>query len=272
MSFFEGFILGAVQGITEFLPISSSGHLVAIREFLGFGTEYDLSIDAVLQLATALAVLVYFRKELLSLVKIALSSIFNSSSVSQKEKNFLLTIILGTIPAIIIGLLFESKMETVFRNANLVAGTLIFGSILMFFAEKFHKKTQNNEEGFSGITLKNGFMIGVFQALAVVPGVSRSGATISGGLFSGLSRLEATRFSFILSFPIIAGSGLKKFFELYSDGIIYSLSFPLLLSFAVSFFVGISIMHLLILFLKNHSLNVFIVYRIILAIGILIFI
>lgn len=234
-------ILGVIQGLTEFIPVSSSGHLVLAREFLSVHGN-DLAFDAVLQLATVLAVLVYFRKDLWALVY---------------DWKKLKIIILATIPAVIVGLFLENYMETVFRNVLLVAIMLVVGSFIMLLSEFF--ATQNKS-----LNLKNGFMIGLFQCLALVPGMSRSGMTISGGLFTGLSREEATRFSFLLSFPIILGSGLKKVFDIQT----FDLSFGL--AFVTAFIVGLAAIHFLIKFLKTHTLRTFAWYRIILAIVIVV--
>jgi len=256
MNIIEGIILGTVQGLTEFIPVSSSGHLILVREIIGNGGAYDLSVDAVLQLATVLAVFIYFRRELLRILK-NFFYLLVGKSIEAKEKILLLSIIFGTIPALIVGLILENKMETVFRSSILVAITLIIGSVIMFVAEKIGK--QNSE-----LSTKKGFFIGVFQSLSLVPGISRSGATISGGLLQGLTREEATRFSFLLSFPIILGTGLKKLFDLtaVADS---TLGLPLIVAFLVSFIVGLLSIKFLIKYLKNHSLNVFIWYRLIIA-------
>jgi undecaprenyl-diphosphatase len=266
MSYLEALVLGVVQGLTEFIPVSSSGHLVLVHEFFGSTTQ-DLSFDAILQLATVLAVFVYFRKEIIDLVVSFFKIIFRKSIESEK-KTFTLAIISGTIPALVLGILLESKMETVFRAPFLVALALIAGSILMFVAEKYYEK-RKSFVSTDTLSVKGGFIVGLFQALALIPGVSRSGATISGGIFSGLSRDAATRFSFLLSFPIIFGSGLKKLIEL---GDTSSVGGPLLLAFFLSFAVGIFAIHFLIKFLQHNSLKVFVWYRALLAIAILFFI
>jgi undecaprenyl-diphosphatase len=229
-------ILGIVQGLTEFIPVSSSGHLILAREFLTIHGN-DLAFDAVLQLATILAVAVYFWKDLWGLLY---------------DWKKLKIIILATIPAVVFGLLLEKYMETVFRNVLLVAIMLAVGSFIMLLSEYFSTKDKQ-------LTLKNGFIIGLFQCLALIPGMSRSGMTISGGLFTGLSREEATRFSFLLSFPIILGSGLKKLLD------IPHIDASLSISFVVSFLVGLGAIHFLIKFLKNHSLRLFAWYRILFA-------
>lgn len=264
MGIVEAIVLGFVQGMTEFLPVSSSGHLIVVRSFFSSPTALDLSFDAVLQFSTILAVLVYFRKDLWNLL-VSFFRLLTRKSIEEKERTLLYAIIVGTIPAVIFGLILEEKMATVFRNTDLVAMMLILGSILMFFAEKHTRPVTN-------LTVKKGFFIGLFQSLALFPGVSRSGVTISGGLFQGLSRSEATRFSFILSFPVIFGSGLKKIIDLYSGGLIYDIGFPLLVSFIVAFVFGLISIHYLLKYLENHSLNVFVVYRILLAIVIIVII
>lgn len=262
MTYFQGLILGLVQGLTEFIPVSSSGHLILARQFLSGAGAGDLSVDAVLQLATVLAVLVYFWKDLWSLF-LSFVKLITRRGIQEKERILLSSIVIGTIPAVIFGLLLETKMETIFRNAHLVAYALIAGSLLIYAAEKYAQKNTT-------LTTKKGIIIGFFQCLALVPGVSRSGSTISGGLFQGLTREDATRFSFLLSFPIIFGSGMKKLLGLMKTGALHSLGLPLLLSFVVAFIVGFIAIHYLLKYLRTHSLNVFVVYRVLLAILIIV--
>lgn len=260
MTFFEGAVLGLVQGLTEFIPISSSGHLIIAHRFFG-SQENTLAIDAILQLATVLAVLVYFRKELWRLF-VNFLKLISRKVIAPEEKSLLTAIIAGTIPAIILGLLLENYMESTFRSTSLVALALLAGSALMYVADKYRTDPKK-------LTVKSGFVIGLFQSLALIPGVSRSGATISGGLFQGLSREEATRFSFLLSFPIIFGSGLKKLFDLVEVG--GTLTLPLGVSFIISFVVGLICIHYLLKYLRSHSFQLFIWYRVILAIILLAF-
>lgn len=258
MDLFSGIILGAVQGLTEFLPISSSGHLILAREVLGIQSEFGLSVDALLQLATSLAILLYFRKDFIRMGKVAIA-LFLKKVVPSQDKILLFALIVGTIPAVVIGLLLEDIMATSFRNAELVAWTLILGAVLLYVAEKLSRQNQE-------LNVKRGFWIGVFQTLALIPGMSRSGMTIAGGLLLGLSRVEAARFGFMLGFPIIFGSGMKKFLELNSSGELFVLGFPLLVSALTAFTVGILAMHFMIKYLKNHTLNIFVVYRVALAV------
>lgn len=264
MEIISGLILGIVQGLTEFLPISSSGHLIVAREVLGIGTEYGLSVDAVLQLATSLAILLYFRRDFWSML-VASFNWVRGHTIASHDKILVGALVVGTIPAVIFGLLLEDIMETSFRNAELVAWTLILGSVLFWVAEKLSKQAQK-------LNIKRGFWIGMFQALALIPGMSRSGITIAGGLLVGLSRERATRFGFMLGFPIIFGSGMKKVLELGGNGGFAELGLPLMLSAVTAFTVGIFAMHFMVRYLRNHTLNIFIIYRIIFALLIFLFI
>jgi len=264
MHIFDSIFLGIVQGLTEFLPISSSGHLIIARDILGWNGSSDLSFDAVLQLATALALVCFFWKDIFRLVKSFFALIFRRV-VDNKDIVLIFAIIIGTIPALIAGLFLEKYMDSVFRSAVLVAWVLLIGSAVMYLAEKLAKKN-------SELTVGKGLWVGVFQCLALVPGFSRSGATISGGLFMGLNREAAARFSFLLSIPIIFGSGLKKLLDLYQSGFVMSSGVSLLIASITAFVVGILAIGFLMKYLRNHSLKVFIWYRVILALLILAFV
>jgi len=259
MDIISGIILGAVQGLTEFLPISSSGHLILTRSVLGLQTESGLAVDAVLQLATAFAVLIYFRHVFVDLATTAIKMIARKP-VEKQNRNRFLAVIIGTIPAIILGLLLEDLMETAFRSATLVVGTLLLGAALMYAAELYKDHHQNKP-----LTWKRGLIVGFFQCLALVPGMSRSGSTIAGGLFIGLKRDRAARFSFLLSFPIIAGSGFKKLLDLGTDGLLSGLGGGLVAGFITAFLIGLAAIWFLMHFLRRHSLRVFVAYRVVLA-------
>lgn len=263
MSFFEGMVLGLVQGFAEFIPISSSGHLILARKIFGLSEGNGLAIDAVLQLATAFAILIYFRRDIYVLLRDFLRLIARRE-IERERRTLLFALIVGTIPAVVFGLLLEDYMETVFRNTTLVALALMAGSVLMYFADK--KNTEANE-----LTIRKGFFIGIFQVLALMPGISRSGATISGGLLSGLDRVGAARFSFLLALPIILGSGSKKLLDLAESGTLLDLGLPFVLSVVVAFGSGLFAIHFLISYLKKNSLQIFVWYRVVLAIVILLF-
>jgi len=266
MTFFESIILGAVQGIAEFLPISSTGHLILMRDVLGINTEFGLATDAVLHFATVFAVILYFRKDLYELLY-ALIKRTRGTPLSQEKNTLLFALVLGTVPAIIAGLFLEKYMDTIFRDAHFVAWILIAGSILFIVAEYVSRQYLFHRE----LSIHKGIMIGFFQTLALLPGMSRSGATISGGMILGLSREVAARFAFLLSLPVICGGGLLKFIELGNAGVLQQDWQTILLSACVAFIAGILSIHYLLKFLKNNSLYTFIVYRVLLALLVLIF-
>ncbi len=261
MTILNSIILGITEGLTEFLPVSSSGHLIIVRQFLGIQNTNGLAFDAILQLATILAVGLYFWKDIWALIK-SFFRLITRKTLRGKEATMFWAIFIGTIPAVVFGLLFENAMETIFRNIHLVALTLVLGSILMFFAEKYARQNKT-------LTVEKGFLAGLFQCLALLPGVSRSGATISGGLFLGFTREEATRFSFLLSFPIILGSGLKKLYDLYTMHELVVLGPSLWIGSLFAFVVGLGAIHFLITYLKKHTMYAFVIYRLLLVVVLL---
>lgn len=264
MSALDALILGLVQGIAEFLPISSSGHLILAREVLNLQIEQGLAVDAVLQLVTAFAVVVYFRADLKALAYSAWRFV-TGGAVEREQKSMLFALALGTVPAVIAGLFLEDMMDTVFRSATLVAWVLIVGSALFALAE--YIRTRYSAE--RPMTVGKGVLIGCFQALALVPGMSRSGATIAGGMLLGLSRETAARFAFLLMVPIVVGAGSKKLLELGGAGMAESEWLMIGLASLTAFAAGIASIHYLLKFLKGHSLMVFVIYRVALALLVL---
>lgn len=250
-------LLGIVQGLTEFLPVSSTGHLILARDFFNLATEQGLAIDAVLHLATALAVLVYFRRDILRLI-VSFFGLVRGRRTEREDRILIYALLLGTVPAVLVGLLLEGAIEGAFRNPTLVAYALIAGSALFFAAERLAKQN-------AALSVPKGIAIGLFQALALIPGISRSGATISGGLLLGLTREQSARFAFLLSFPVILGAGTLKFVELGASGFLSTEAEPLIAGALAAFVSGILAIHFLITFLKRHTLDIFIVYRLVLA-------
>lgn len=274
MDIFSSIILGCVEGLTEFIPVSSSGHLIVVRSLLGLDPQGGLAFDAVLQFATILAVLVYFWKDLWMLFMTFISWCLRkpvSTEVEKGNRTLLGAVIIGTIPAVIVGVLLESHLEAWFRGVETVALAMLAGSALMWWAEYTVKKNQQKQLNQQSqpkqtvVTTRSGFIIGLYQCLALIPGVSRSGATISGGMLSGIDRSVATRFSFLLSFPIIVGSGAKKLLELIHTHALSGVGIDLLIASIVAFVVGLASIHFLIRYLKTHTLTVFIWYRVVFA-------
>jgi undecaprenyl-diphosphatase len=269
----DAILLGIIQGITEFLPISSTGHLTLAGKLLNLISrehpEQWTAFIAVIQLGTMLAVLIYFYKDLYGIVKDFINeNLFSRRSFSNQNLNSKLgwLIIVGTIPIVVMGLLFKQQIEGAFtKNLYVIALSLIVLGIILFVAEKISKFKKEIDQ----ISIFDSIMIGIAQAISLIPGSSRSGTTITAGLFLGLKRDVAARFSFLLSVPAILASGLLQLYEalsfINSDMII-----NLIISTLVSAISGYLAIDFLIKYLKKKSTIIFVVYRIILGLSILI--
>ncbi len=260
MSILDALILGIVQGLTEFIPVSSSGHLVLLHDWLGV-TQSGLAFDVALHMGTLLALVIFFRKELV----IMIVAIFKGGA--QRK----LAIILGlaTVPAVIAGFFLNDLAETSFRSTRLVAVNLIIIACLMLAAERYYRKHQQ-KTSLEKVTPKQGLAIGVAQALALVPGTSRSGITITTGLFAGLDRLAATRFSFLLGIPVMIGAILKIF--VLDGGASQISAQPALFAVGISaaFLSGLWAIAFMLKYLAKHTLDVFAYYRIALGLFVLV--
>ncbi len=242
-------LLGLLQGVTEFLPISSSGHLLVLHGLFG-EVANSLSFDAVLHLATALALVIYFRNDWLEMI------------VRWHRESRLRLVVISSIPAVFAGLLLEHYIEDALRSPLVVVVMLVFIGSLMWYAEK----RWLNEGSIAGLNLKSGLLIGLAQAVALIPGTSRSGITIITGMRQGLSRKEAARFSFLLGAPITFGAGLIKFPDLLTQVAHGEASMnAILAAFLVSFVAGLISIRWLLSYLENSSLRVFTIYRFLLA-------
>jgi undecaprenyl-diphosphatase len=264
MSIVQSIILGIVQGVTEFFPISSTAHLIIFPKLFGW-EEQKLVFDTTLHLATALALIVHFWKDIVSII----NSFFKDISKHGKnikhyssESMMGLKVIVGSIPAGVIGFLFGDLIEKVFRSVFSVVVFLLMGSFLMYLAEINHKKRFLVKDE---ISLGKSFKVGLFQSLALLPGFSRSGSTMSGGMFLGLSRKEATRFSFLLSIPVVLFAGVSQ--------LISSLDYfnmadfpPAFFGFVASFITGSFAIKFMLRFVRENKLQPFIYYRVVLAI------
>ncbi len=263
MTIFDAMTLGLVQGLTEFIPVSSTGHLVLMHEVLGATTGDALAFDAMLHLATLLAVFIYFFSDIWLLVQATLRKL-GRLPVNPKDELLLKALLIGTIPAVILGLLFESIITEMFRSPLMVAFVLILSAFFFIYVEWKYVNTPRNGE----IDVATGLKIGLFQTLALLPGFSRSGATIGGGMLLGLTRYEAAKFSFLLSMPVILGVGSKKLLDLLiSDQAIEwaAIGVGALTAFVVALFT----IHVFLNFTRKHTLWPFIWYKLILAIFIL---
>lgn len=271
MSFIEAIVLGIVQGLTEFLPISSTGHLTLAGKFMGLisveSPEHWTSFIAVIQLGTMISIFVYFWKDLWNiLTEFLQNNLQKHVKFSEQSTNSKLgwMIILGTIPIVVIGLLFKNMIEgALTKNLYVISGSLIALAIILAVAEKTAKFKKNIED----ITLLDSILIGFAQAVALIPGSSRSGTTITGGLFLGLKRDVAARFSFLLSVPAVFASGMLQLKESLAY-INYDMAVSMIVATIVSGISGYLAIDFLLKFLKKNTTFVFIFYRI--ALGVLI--
>ena len=250
-------VLGLVQGLTEFLPVSSTAHLILVSDALKLDPEkFGLSFDVALHMGTALAVLLYFASTWIGLLNDALHGRWRVP----------LVIIAGTVPAAIAGVLFETAISTSLRSVLWIVAGLLIGSAVFVLAERLGSRRRR----FDRVTLTDGIVVGAAQALALLPGISRSGITISAGLFRGLERPDATRLAFLLSTPIIVGAGLKTLLDARKLSELTAELDIVAIGFAVSFISGLAAVAFMVRYLRTHSLNVFVVYRVALAVVIVV--
>ena len=267
MDWIQALVMGIIQGLTEFLPISSTAHLRIIPHLLDWrdpGTEFS----AVVQLGTLLAVILYFWNDVVSLSRAAIVSLWNRKLFETADSKLAWSIAAGTIPVVIVGLGFKDFIKTDARQLWLIGIALIILAICLYAAERISKQNRKiGELKFLQIQF-----IGLTQALALIPGCSRSGSTIMGGLIVGLKREEAARFSFLLGIPAIFGSGIYEFAELFETGINNSDYLNLTVGVLASFIVGYLSIEFLLRFIRIHGTLAFVIYRILLGTGVLVFI
>lgn len=267
-----------MQGLAEFIPVSSSGHLIIVRRLLGWNElspAHELTFDVALHFGTLLSVLFYFRRTWFQIIRAALGGRVvrfseaggedqNLTADEQREERLLLWFLaVATIPGAIAGKLLEHSAEDYFReHIFLIAGALIMVALLMWWGEKVGQL----RKPLTGISFADALVVGCAQATALIPGVSRSGSTITAGLFRNMTREAAVRFSFLLSTPLIAGAALLKAHELRKEGLPAGMHMPFLVGVLVSAIVGYAAIAWLIRYLQSNSLKVFIIYRIVVGV------
>ena len=265
MTLKQAIVLGAVQGLTEFLPISSSAHLILVPWITDW-PDQGLTFDVVLHAATLLAILTCFWRDCAEILR---ESIWPSRARSQERpegRHMLLFLVLGTLPAAIAGMLAEDWVATQLRTAEIIPVTLIFFALLLWLAERRAALIK----GLEKISLADALWVGMAQAAALIPGTSRSGITITAGLFRGMTREAAARFSFLLAVPILAAASLKKLLEINQLGIPEGEAMSLAAGFLTALIVGHVTIKVFLRFLQKKTLYVFVQYRILLGIVILI--
>ncbi|TMF62936.1 MAG: undecaprenyl-diphosphatase UppP [Chloroflexi bacterium] len=245
-------LLGIVQGLTEFLPVSSTAHLILVTDVLHLDPKrYGLSFDVALHLGTALAVFIYFFTTWLGLL----------ADLVRGRWRLISLIVIGTLPAALAGVLFESWIERELRRPIVIVLGLVIGSVIFIVAERMaHQRRWIGELG-----LRDALFMGIAQAIALVPGISRSGITISAGLTRDLHRFEATRFSFLLATPVIVGAGVKTLVDSRTAAELLTVPQLAVIGFATSFVCGWIAIAFMMSFLRGHPLTVFVFYRLALA-------
>jgi undecaprenyl-diphosphatase len=264
---FEAVLFGAVEGLTEFLPVSSTGHLTILERLLGFSTDAPdvTAFTAIIQVGAVLATLIYFRDDFRRIVFALVRGLLRPGWRADPDWRFGWAVVLGSVPIGIVGLLFKDQISTGLRSLWLVAGALVLWSGPMFYADRTATQKRHEDE----VTWKDTLVIGLTQCLALLPGVSRSGATMSAGLLRGLDRVAVTRLSFFLSVPALTAAGVLQAVT-EADAISAGVGWPAtLLATAVSFAVAYVSIAWLLRYVSRHSFTVFIVYRVALGLVLL---
>lgn len=263
----QAIVLGAVQGLTEFMPISSSAHLTLIPWLFGWDSPFinSLTFDVALHIGTLVAVLIYFGRDLSRYLMAGVRGLFDAR-VRAQDLDFRLAwlIVLATVPGVLAGILLESAAERAFRDPRLIAVMLIVMGLVLFAADQYGRRRRKLED----IKARDALSVGLAQALALIPGVSRSGSTISLSLILGLRRESAARFSFLLSVPITLGAIVKKMYDLIKTGLPGDERAAFVAGILVSGVVGFLCIAFLMRYLQRNSFAVFVIYR--LGLGLLV--
>ena len=263
-TYVQALVMGIVQGLTEFLPISSSGHLIIVPFLFGWTDPFitSLAFSVMLHIGTLAALLVYFRADWLRLVPAGFATIRDRSFRGDPDRRLAWLLLAATIPAAIAGFLLNDLIETRFREIGLVAATLVIGAVILWVADRWGGRTK----GVNDVTFPVAIGIGAAQALALIPGISRSGISISASRFAGLDREAAARFSFLLATPITIGAAIFEIRKLVTGeaGVDVSVG-PLVVGMLAAFLSGMLAIGFLLRYLRTRSLTIFVVYRLVLA-------
>lgn len=264
MDFLQAIVLGVIQGLTEFLPISSSAHLAIFPKFFGWD-DPGAAYTAVVQIGTELAVVLYFWRDIWTIGSGWVRGLFSADARQAPEWRMGWFVIVGSLPIVLLGLALQDLIDREFRNLWVIGTTLIVLGIVLGIAERVGRKTRPMES----MTMRHAILLGLAQAGALVPGVSRSGATISMGLFLGYQREAATRYAFLLAIPAVLGAGIYKLKDIPGGENAYGVG-PTIVGTIVSFIVGIAVIHWLLKYVSTRSYAPFVIYRI--ALGALVLI
>ena len=264
---FQSILLGIVQGLTEFLPVSSTAHLIIVPRLFGwtFDPRFTFSFDILIQWGTLISVLVYFWRDLFTIVRAALAGLINRQPFAASEARLGWLIVIATLPAVVVGLLFKGFFESLHQQPVIIALVLIVFSAMIYAVERMGRRGR----GLETLTWRDALIIGGAQAVALIPGVSRSGATITGGLFVGLERRAAARFSFIASIPALLGAGVLALKDLFEQPDFVSFLPSLVVGTLAAAVVGFVCIHWLLGFIAKRTMDVFVWYRVIAGVVIL---
>jgi undecaprenyl-diphosphatase len=272
MNLIQAIVLGIIQGLTEFLPISSTAHLRIVPALLGWN-DPGAAFTAVIQFGTLIAVLLYFRNDIVSITSSVIKGITSRNLFYNRDAQLGWMIAAGTVPIVIIGLLFKKNIETNLRSLYVISASMILLALVLIAAEAITKKKAvhgDKLKSLDDLSWKEVIIVGLWQCVALIPGSSRSGTTITGGLFEGMTRETAARFSFLLSLPSVFAAGMlelvKERHGLFSAEIGIT---NIVVSTIISGIVGYLSIAFLLDYLKNHTTYLFIVYRIIVGLGLL---
>lgn len=266
MPLIEVIVLGLIQGLTEFLPISSTAHL-ALAPWLFGWQDPGLGFDIALHVGTLAAIIIYFFRDWVQIIAQGFGMHFEGDPGLKRNRMLLWLMAAGTLPVGFFGYIFNKQAETVWRTPTVIASMMISVGILLWICDRIGRR----QKDLGHLTALDAILIGLAQALSIVPGTSRSGITISAGLWRNLDRPSAARFSFLLSTPAIAAAALKDFYDLHKHqgGIPPEMHIPFLVGIVVSGITGLAVIHFFLEFLRRRSLNVFVAYRIVFGIMII---
>lgn len=257
----QAIVIGIVQGLTEFLPVSSSAHLIVVPQLLGWDSPFinSANFDVMLHAGTLIALLVYFWRDVLQLLRAFFASIRDRSIAGDNDRRLAWLLLISTIPAALLGVLFESFFDTYFRaNLLFIPVLLIIGAALLYVAERAARHTREMWQ----LTWLDALLIGIAQALALFPGISRSGITIAGGLFLGMKREAAARFAFLIGIPVIGGATIWKLREIAFGSLSSTDALGLVLGMIAAAVSGVLAIRFLLRFLQRNSTDIFVAYRI----------
>jgi undecaprenyl-diphosphatase len=268
MTFLQAVVIGIIQGLTEFIPISSTAHIKVIPSLLGWA-DPGAAFTAVIQWGTLVAALIYFRTEIVHITRGTVAGLLAGKPLATADARMGWMIALGTVPVVVLGLIFKERIETSLRSLYVIAGAAIVLALVLLAAEwvvSWRERTWRKQKDMADLGWWDAIGVGLAQAVALIPGASRSGVTITGGLFLGIRRDAAARFSFLLSLPAIFGAGLFELFHqrhklLETQAHLLNLATATL----VSGIIGYATIAFLLSYLKRHSTYVFIIYRLVLG-------